>query len=307
MKRILAIFFLIYGSVFAQTTYEFLQLDYSPRAAALAGSFVSNNDDPNVIFYNPAGTASLKDHPISFSFVKHLLDINSVSLSYSHNFENFGRFSTAVQYINYGSFTEADEFGNRLGEFSAGDFAFSLAYANNLDENFYYGASAKFVYSSIADISSTGLAFDVGLQYVFPSSKWSFGFSVMNIGKQLTSYISTKEDIPLNMRFGLSKTLEHLPLTFYLSFNKLSDKYDKFADRFQQFTIGAEIRSSKVIAFRFGYDNERRKDLKVGTTAGFAGFNLGLGITVSNYTVDYAFSSLGSIGAIHRFGISTVF
>jgi len=56
MKKNLAIILAITFnfSVFGQETFKFLMLDQSPRASALAGSFVSNNDDPNVIFYNPA-------------------------------------------------------------------------------------------------------------------------------------------------------------------------------------------------------------------------------------------------------------
>ena len=84
----------------AQNTYDFLRLDMSARAGALAGSFVSNNDDPDVIFYNPAGLELLNDNPISFSFVKHLLDINLASLSYSTDFEGIGRFGAAIKYIN---------------------------------------------------------------------------------------------------------------------------------------------------------------------------------------------------------------
>ena len=98
-----------------QNTFEFLRLDTSPRAAALAGSFVSNHDDPNVIFYNPAGINSLKGTPRSFSFLKHLLDINSASLAISREFEGIGRFGAGVQYINYGSFTGADADGNKTG------------------------------------------------------------------------------------------------------------------------------------------------------------------------------------------------
>ena len=64
----------------------------SARAAALGGTFVSNHDDPNIIFYNPAGINLLSDNPVSFSFVKHLLDINLASLSYSTEFEGIGRF-----------------------------------------------------------------------------------------------------------------------------------------------------------------------------------------------------------------------
>ncbi len=131
----------------AQNTYEFLRLDKSPRAAALAGSYVSNNDDPNVMFYNPAGINFLNENPISFSFLKHLLDINSASLAYSFEFADLGRFGAGIQYINYGDFTEADELGNRTGEFGAGEIAFMLGYANELSTNFYYGTNIKFIYS----------------------------------------------------------------------------------------------------------------------------------------------------------------
>lgn len=60
----------------AQSAYDFLRLDLNPRAAALAGSFVTNTDDPNVIFYNPAGINSLKETPVSISYVNYFLDIN---------------------------------------------------------------------------------------------------------------------------------------------------------------------------------------------------------------------------------------
>ena len=309
MKRVLSITFFLFAVfsnvIFSQNVYEFLRLDMSPRAAALAGSFVANTDDANVMFYNPAGIGSLKDQPVSFSFVKHLLDINSASLSYSRNFEKIGRFAVGVQYINYGNFTQADEFGNKTGEFGAGDFAFTLGYSNILDKNFYYGVNVKFIYSSIASFSSSAYAFDIGLQYKIPEAKWTIGFSVLNMGSQFSSFGTNKEDLPLDMRLGFSKTLAHLPLTLYFSFNKLSAAYNTLGERFNQFTFGGEIAVSKHLSFRLGYDNEKRSELKVGSTAGFGGFNLGLGINISNYRFDYAYSSLGSIGSLHRLGIST--
>ncbi len=299
------LFLVMYSLSTAQNVYEFLRLDMSPRAAALAGSFVANNNDANVMFYNPAGIGSLKKQPISFSFVNHLLDINSASFAYSRDIENIGRFAAGVQYINYGNFTEADEFGNRLGDFGAGDVALTLGYSNTLDNNFYYGVNVKFIYSSIASSTSSAYAFDVGLQYRIPKAKLTIGFSVLNMGSQFSSYGINKEDLPLDMRFGFSKTLAHLPLTIYFSFNKLSADYDTFSNRFKQFTVGGEIAVSKSLVLRFGYDNEKRTELKVGSTAGFGGFNLGVGINISSYRLDYAYSSLGSIGALHRFGINT--
>ena len=293
------------GNLFSQNTYEFLRVDMSARAAALGGTFVSNHDDPNVIFYNPAGINLLSEDPISFSFVKHLLDINLASLSYSTEFEDIGRFGGAVKYINYGTFTQADEFGNREGEFGAGEVAFILGYANSLDSNFNYGVDIKYIYSKIADRNSSGLGFDIGLNYFIPEADFCIGFAAMNIGTQLSSYYEEKEKLPLDISIGVSKKLEHLPLRLSLDFHKLNADREDFIDRFKAFSVGAEFTLSKVLRLRFGYDNEKRSDLKIGTSAGIAGFNAGLGAIISDYNFDYGFSSLGVIGALHRVTVST--
>lgn len=305
MRKLIIVGLFFTSFLSAQETYKFLRLDQSPRAAALAGSFVANIDDPNVMFYNPAGVGLLDAKPISFSYLFHLLDINSTALAYSQNFEGIGRFGAGIQYINYGSFTKADFLGNKTGEFGAGEFAASISYSNELDKDFYYGASVKFIYSSIADRSSAGIAADLGLMYTIPAERWSIGFSILNLGSQISQYYNTSEDLPLDIKLGVSKSLKHLPFTFYASFNKLNGNYDTFGERFEQFTFGGEFKMSKVIKLRFGYDNEKRSEYKIGGTAGIAGFNLGLGILISKYNFDYSFSSLGSIGALHRIGLST--
>ncbi|MCX6151846.1 MAG: type IX secretion system protein PorQ [Ignavibacteriales bacterium] len=301
------ILILFTGKIFSQNTFEFLRMDMSPRAAALAGSFVSNSDDPNVMFYNPAGINSLEGMPVSFSFVKHLLDINLASLALSREIEGLGRFSAGIEYISYGSFQGYTEDAVKTNEFGAGEVAFVLGYGNKLDENFYYGANAKFIYSGIEKYYSTAIGVDVGLQYIIPNQLLNFGFSILNIGSQLTSYINAKENLPLDIRVGVSKRLERLPVRLYLSINRLNDDQDKFFDRFKAFTIGTEFNLSKVLRLRLGFDNEKRKDLKIGTTAGLAGFHVGVGAVISGYNFDYSYSSLGPVGSLNRVGITTVF
>ncbi|MBW7842946.1 MAG: type IX secretion system protein PorQ [Ignavibacterium sp.] len=301
-----ALFVFIFGRIsYSQNTFEFLRLDGSARAASLGGSFVSNNDDADVIFYNPAGIQLLEGNPASFSFVKHLMDINLASLSYSTEYEGIGRFGAAIKYINYGTFDGYDEFGASTKEFGVNEMALVIGYANVLDYNFYYGANIKFIYSGIEDRSSTGMAVDLGLHYSIPDKNWYFGFAVLNLGSQLSSYYSTKEDLPLDIVIGVSKSLENLPVRLSVDFHKLNQDRDDFVERFRAFTVGAEFTLSKVMKLRFGYDNERRKDFKIGTTAGIAGFNVGLGVRISDYQFDYAYSALGSVGGLHRIGIST--
>jgi len=302
IKLCILLFLLISSQALAQNTYEFLRLDMSPRAAALGGNYVANASDPNVLFYNPAGIKTIEHIPISFSFVKHLMDINSASLASSFEINGIGKFGTAIQYINYGNFTEANQYGDKTGEFGAGDLALILGYANSISENFYYGANLKFIYSNIDDVSSTGLAVDLGLQYLLLDDGWNFGFSVLNLGSQLTAYYSTKEDLPLDVQLGLSKKLAHVPIQFFFSFNKLNAT----ENRFEYFNAGLEFTLGKAIELRFGYNNKERKDLKIGSAAGLAGYSFGLGVKISSYKFDYAFSSMGSIGALHRIGIAAV-
>lgn len=296
---------LLSGKYLFSQTYEFLKLDMSARAAALGGSYVADKDDPDVIFYNPAGIEFLQKNPVSFSFVKHLLDINLASLSYSTNISGVGRIGAAVKYINYGNFKAADEYGNITGSYGAGEVAFIAAYSNLLDKNFSYGADLEFIYSKIADRYSTAGAFGVGLHYSIPDAETDFGFSILNVGTQFISYYSTKENLPLDIVFGVSKKMEHIPVKLSLDFHNLNEQRDNFFKKFNAFSIGAEFSLSKVLKLRFGYNNERRTELTVGGFAGLAGFNVGLGAVISNIRFDYGFSSLGLIGALHRISIST--
>ena len=311
MKKIssvvlITVFFVLFlfSNSFSQT-YQFLKLDLSARAAALGGTFVSNNDDPDVIFYNPAGLSLLEKNPISFSFVKHLLDINLASLSYSTYWNGVGRIGAAISYINYGTFTQADENGNKIGQFGAGETAFILGYSNILGQNFYYGANVKYIYSSIADRSSSAIALDLGLHYAIPSALTDVGFSILNAGTQITEYYSTREDLPLDIVLGASKKMEHLPLRLSLDFHDLNAHKSNFFKKFNAFSLGAEFYLSKVLRLRFGYNNAIRKDLTIGSFAGLAGFNVGVGIVISKYEFDYGFSSMGSVGGLHRVSVST--
>jgi hypothetical protein len=301
----LFVILLLNNSIFSQNTYDFLRLDLSARAAALGGAFVSNTDDPNVIFYNPAGLKMLDGSPISFSFLKYLLDINLASITYSTELENIGRVAAGIKYVNYGTFTGADEFGNITGNYGAGEAAFILGYSNVIDKNFYYGVNAKFIYSSIADRSSSALALDLGLNYNVPEQEFSVGFAILNAGGQLSPYINTKENLPLDFTIGASKKLAHLPLRLSLDFHRLNDSQSDLISHLKAFSLGAEFALSKVLRLRLGYDNLRRQELTIGTSAGLAGFNAGLGAVIKGYSFDYGFSSLGAIGAWHRISLAT--
>lgn len=283
------------------TTFEFLRNDMSARAAAMGGSFVSVIGDPAAAFYNPATLATVNENQAQFGYGKHLLDINSGFASYNQPVEGVGMMSAGVQYYSYGTMEEMDSKGTDLGTFGAHDLAFSVSMAHELEENLYYGVTAKFIFSSIAEYSSNGFATDFGMLYVLPGNNpVTIGASVTNLGAQMSTYAGTKESLPLEVSLGATVKPQHLPLLLSFNFHKLTDKQDSFANHFKQFTLGGELQLGKAVRFRVGYVNERRSELKIETSSGLAGFSFGAGLVLEKLRFDYANSSFGKIGSINR-------
>jgi hypothetical protein len=289
------------------TAFSFLRNDVSARAAALAGSFETVSNDPNAIFYNPASLGTIAGRKGSVGFFKHLLDINSGSASYSLPIEGVGRFGAGITFTNYGSFDETDAAGNASGTFSANDISLSIGYATDIDENLFLGGAVKMIYSGIASYTSTAAAADIGILYTIPGARAAVGATVRNLGAQFSTYNGVREKLPLDVSVGASVTPKGLPLLLNIGFHRLADDVSTVSDRFRHFTVGGEFTLSRVLLFRVGFDNAKRKDFKIGSSADMAGFSTGVGILVSGYTIDYALSSLGKAGSLHRISVSAAF
>lgn len=284
-------------------TYGFLRNEVGARAAGLNGSFVSMTDDPNVLFYNPAALPTISGAKGSVGFFKHLLDANGGHLAYTQFIEGIGSVGAGVTFLDYGSFTETDESMNTLGTFGATDIAFVVGWGTRVDAFTTVGANGKVIYSSIAGIKSSALAIDLGAMYQIPSENITIGASILNLGAQINSYLDTKESLPLDIKIGITKRPEHLPVLLNLNFHKLNESQDTFFQRFSSFSVGAEFLMSESVRLRVGYNNEQRKELKLGSSTGLAGISLGGGILINDYIVDYAFNSYGKIGGLHRISI----
>jgi long-subunit fatty acid transport protein len=123
--------------------FQFLQLNASARAAALSGAFNAVADDPNAVFFNPASLATLEKRKVGFTFLKHVLDINSGLATYADNGQSFGYWSGSVLFTSYGSFDRANNQGVVSGSFSGSDIAFMGTYSNFLDSTLYIRYNSK--------------------------------------------------------------------------------------------------------------------------------------------------------------------
>ena len=178
------------------STFDFLRTDVGARAGALGGSILTLSDDPNLVFYNPAGLATLSRRRLSFGYFKHLLDINSANVSWGEQVEELGYLGAGALYMNYGEFQRTGEEGQNLGTFGAGELSLSLAYGDALTDQLRYGVAVKFIHSSIGEYASSALALDFGAQYTAVPERVILGIALLHAGTQLDPYATVGEDLP---------------------------------------------------------------------------------------------------------------
>lgn len=331
--RLLLFLFLVPATTLAQddesgraSIYEFLNIPTSPRAAAMGNAFVAMTNDPNTLYSNPASLATLTPdtlgnyYRVSLGFLKHVLDINEGYITFGSPADTLlgipGGIAAGIQYINYGTFQGYTNTGEATGEFGASEFAIAVGYGGDF-RNIHVGAGVKFISSSLVsgsstgDYSSTGIAADLGAFYTYEPLLMTFGISALNIGTQLSTYTDgVRESLPFNLQIGISKKLERLPLTLHLAFRRLSRDREgrNVFYALNDFAVGGEFVLGKVVRLRFGYENQRRRDMKVPAGNGLAGFSFGTGIHFKKYTLDLAYSSNGRVFAdLIRFGGSASF
>jgi len=291
----------------AQNAFPFLRNDVSPRIAALGGAFASMPEDPNSIFVNPGALTTVPERRFALSYMDHLLDINAGSFAVTLPETPIGRLTVGVLYIHYGSFEQTDQAANQYGTFTAADMAFSGGTAYDVVDRVSVGGAVKFIHSALGDYRSEAAAADVGAFYAIPEERLSFGISLMHIGAQLSTYAGRTETLPMDLRIGVTKRPEHLPVLLNLNFQGLNDPDRSISERLKQFSFGAEFDMSTSLRLRIGYNNRIRRDMQLGTSAGLAGFSAGTGIDIAGYRIDYAYNSYGAVGGLHRLGLSASF
>lgn len=277
--------------------FQFLKTQVGARSAAMAGAMVAVTPDMSALHYNPAGVAAISQRGGSFSYLDHLLDFNAGYISYVEPRLGPGNLAAAITYMDYGEFSKRDQNNQELGTFGAGSIAISGGYGLEPLPNLQAGAAVNYVRATIDAYASDAVTVSAGLRYTIPSQRLTLGINLANYGQVLTSFIRDKDPLPQLVRVGLSKQLAHLPLMFGIQLYKYSDEEWHGA-------LGGEFTLNDNLYLRLGYDQAGR-DLKVDASGdSFAGASIGLGAIWRNFNIDYAYSSMGALGALNRFTLT---
>ena len=226
----LLITFLFPLSLFAQiggtSAFSFLNLETSPRIEAMGGSLIAIHDnDLSLAQTTPSLLNPKMNNELVFSFTDYFSDINVLAFSYAKEFRNLGVLSVGIKAINYGSFDLNDNVGNTNGSFSAHDQVFTLGIGKLLNDKFTIGVNINLLNSQYETYNSFAVFTNLATTYYDASKRFTSTLLLKNIGRQISSYTSKKENIPFEMQFAVSRELAHLPFRYHLSYNHLN-KFD---------------------------------------------------------------------------------
>lgn len=315
--------------------YAFLALSPSSRIAALGGSQIAVRDgDLAFALHNPGTLNPDMDGGLTFQY--HFL-FDGISDGYAGFAKHFASSNitghAGFQFIQYGEFTLADEYGDVQGTFKANEVAFTVGAAKQFGDRMSVGANLRFVQSNLESYSSSGLMMDIGGVYANPENGVTLALAVRNVGVQLSRYAEVYEDLPVNVMLGLSKRLEHLPFRLSMTAHNLNHwdlLYDSpleddattvigeapreqsgfsrnIDNAFRHLIFGGEflLGKNENLHLRFGYNHQRRKELSVSNLRSFAGFSFGAGIRIRQFSIDYGFATHHIAGSTKHIGIAT--
>ena len=324
-----------FGQSGGLNTLDFLQLVQPARISAIGGANLSVFDgDANMTGFNPGLLNGQMHDKVALNFVDYFAGINYGNVSYTYGIDTVVDRVAQVNLMNanYGTIQYADATGQLTGgSFTANDAVLNLSYAQQLSKQIRGGVTMKFIYSAIESYQAFGVACDLGASYYNEEKELSMGFSVLNIGPNISySDNGARESLPTQVLFGISKKLKYAPFRLSVTFENLQKwdltvqnpnltpqtdpltgelipvKQPGFLDKaMRHVVIGGEILLTKNFHIRTGFNYRRMRELSLAARPGLVGMSLGLGFRINRFHLCYARSSYHRAGGTNSISILT--
>ena len=275
----------------ASTAFPILSVGMGARAVGMGEGFTGIADDLSALHYNPAGLAQLRNPGLTATHNSYLAEGFYEMLGGVYPVVEGGTLGMGFHYLNYGSFEQRDSQGLQRGSYTPYDLGVQCAFGFTLDRNLFLGLSSEWVRQDIGGVAHSGSDWGAGFLYK-PSSHLSFGVNLGQVGLETGTY-----RLPSELSFGaafrpdLSRDETH-------SLILCAGGAAAFQD-VSRLNVGFEYGFQKSYFIRGGYS----ADLADNQLGGVKGLDLGAGLKLDNIQFDYAFSTAGDLGNLHRFSL----
>lgn len=327
--------FLLNAQQGGSSIFNFLNVAPSSYSHSMGGTMIStmNGDIANTL-QNPALMNTEMHNASSFNLQFGFSGIRSGYVGYGNQFKKKGlNWGVGLQFTDYGTFSGADEWGNRRADFSAADYALVFGVSKSLNEKFSVGVNTKFIYSQLESYIATGLAWDIGGHYDLTERQASIGVSIKNLGFVVKDYTDGGGLLPFDLQVGFSKKLKHLPFRYHITAHHLYKWDVRFSDPnlissnilgedvapsafavfgdnlFRHFNLGGEflLGQKENLKLRFSYNHMLRREMLISNIRGAAGFNGGVEFKIKRFVISYSFGIQHHHGSSKMISVSTDF
>jgi hypothetical protein len=303
LKYVVWVFFMLVASrlpaqIGGIANFAYLRLPADARTVGKGGVNVSLQDqDVNRFSANPALLRDTLNSWASVNYMRWQAGIDVFQLNYTPKLPKVGTLGISLQVMNYGKMPLTLPNGIQQGTFNANDFALGITKSFK-QRYFYYGATLKWVGSSIAGYNAMGLALDIGGLFQHPKKDFAVGLTVRNLGFTLNNYTTTRLQLPLDIIIGTTFKPQYMPFRFSITFQHLQ-KWDivyldpnqstqldangnpippqkTWGDKFlRHFVLGSELILSKSFHILLGYNHLQAREMRLDEIGGLRGFSLG--------------------------------
>ena len=293
----------------SQTEYNFLRLPISAHAAALGGDNITIiEDDPSLMFSNPALAASVSDMTVGLSYMNYMKGANYMGASFTKAMSDKATLAGGIQYMNYGKMKEVDENNVQLGEFNASEIAVEAIFSYELVKNLVGCMTGKFITSYIGSYNSIAVGVDLGLNWYDPEREWSVSAVAKNLGGQVKAYDDNFGNMPFDLQLGVSKTFAALPVRVSATLVDLTHFNYRFINHLN---LGAEVLLSESLWIGGGYNFRRANDMKIGVgddeSSHGAGFSFGGGINLERFKLNLSYGKYHAASSSIMVNLAYVF
>lgn len=307
---------------------EELLVPVTPRTVGLGSALTGGLADMSgveAVQSNPASLLGSQGTSAMFSHTQYVADVGINYVGVSQSFGNNAVALTLTSW-DFGDIARTTEgapdpnIGNEL-TWSAQSFVLGASYSRQFTDRIGAGFTLKALGRQIDDVSSNGIAFDAGINYVVADAGLRFGVALKNLGGEMTfSGSGLQRDVPNDGPTGpqtiageVDDLGAQLPsiLTAGASYTRRFEgdlslsalaNYTSASYDLDTYGAGLELGYANLVYARGGFQltSEPEQDLWQGWNLG-AGLNLALSGT--RLRVDYAYRPTEVFGGVNMFGV----
>jgi len=230
-----------------------LRLPVGPRGTALGGAVVGDVIGVESIFWNPAGIAGIEGTEAMFSNTQYFADMNLNYVGVTTKLGDWASLGLSAKVLSIGDIiVTTEDAPDGTGEILEPTFTvLGASLARQFTDRVRAGMTINFVNESILSTSASGVAFDLGVQYVTGWRGLKLGMVMKNFG---TSMSYDGEDLNENFRppdsdpTSANRTFRTTSSTFEMpSYFTLSASYDAMATNEQRLALLGSFQNNNFV------------------------------------------------------------